>query len=119
MKGGPSHTTIFIEELPNVNVTSWTFGEKVPVEIFTVPSIHNPTFFIYFSHAGADNWDFSIDVETSNDKGPKTALIKMGFAGHFLHGDNQVTDDLRVLEKALPPWIVPARWSATYDEYYF
>ncbi|XP_035827663.1 endoplasmic reticulum metallopeptidase 1 [Aplysia californica] len=118
---GPSHVTIFISELPKVKVTEWTFGEKVPVEVHTIPPIHGPTFFIYYSHAGPPNttWHFSLDVQVKPEKDLNSPLITMGFAGHHLHGPNQITEDVKRLENLLPPWMMAVRWSATYDQFVF
>ncbi|CAG5124823.1 unnamed protein product, partial [Candidula unifasciata] len=118
---GPSHVTIFISGFPLVKLKNWTCGQDFPVEIFTVPYIKEPTYFVYYSHAGPDNatWAFSLNVEVEGNKNINSSLIRMGFAGHYLHGPYQVTPDLIALEEELPNWILFGRWSATYDEYIF
>ncbi|BFZ17005.1 hypothetical protein BsWGS_20044 [Bradybaena similaris] len=118
---GPSHVTIFISGFPLVRVKNWTCGQEFPVEVFTVPYIKYPTYFIYYSHGWSDNttWEFSINVEVEGNKNINSSLIRIGFAGHYLHGPYQVTPDLLALEEELPLWMLPGRWSATYDEYIF
>ena len=65
---GPSHVTIFISEKPHAHIVRWSFGHQVPVEVFTLPFMTEPTFFIYFSHPGNTTWHFSIDVQVSDSE---------------------------------------------------
>ncbi|KAH9523534.1 Endoplasmic reticulum metallopeptidase 1 [Bulinus truncatus] len=118
---GPSHVTVFISELQKAKIKYWDFGHNVPVEAVTLPFMRYTTYFIYYSHDGPDNttWKFSMDLHLDCNKTMNHALIRIGFAGHYLHGPNQLTPDLLLLEQELPPWMVTMRWTSTYDEFVF
>ncbi|KAI8773749.1 endoplasmic reticulum metallopeptidase 1 [Biomphalaria glabrata] len=119
---GPSHVTVFISELQKAKIIKWDFGSNVPVEAVTLPFMrHTTTYFIYYSHAGPANttWNFSMDIYLECNKTVSQSLLRMGFAGHHLHGPNQLTPVLLLLEQELPPWMVMMRWCATYDEFIF
>ncbi|GFR83105.1 endoplasmic reticulum metallopeptidase 1-like [Elysia marginata] len=116
---GPSHVTIFISEKPKAHIVRWSFGHHIPVEVFTLSSMTETTFFIYYSHSGNTTWQFSMDIQVEGNKKLTAPLINMGLAGHYLHGINQVSSDLLSLERDLPQWISPVTWTATYDEYVF
>lgn len=116
---GPTHVTIFISERPQAHIIKWSFGHFIPVEVFTLPFMTETTYFVYYSHSGNTTWNFNIDVHVEGKKKLTGSLINMGFAGHYLHGINQVSEDLLSLEKELPQFISPVTWSATYDEYVF
>ncbi|BFZ17006.1 hypothetical protein BsWGS_20045 [Bradybaena similaris] len=118
---GPSHVTIFIYGFPLVRLKNWTCGQEFPLKMFIVSYIIYPTCFCHYTHAFSDNatLEFSINIEVEGNKHINSSLIRIGFAGHYLHGPYQVTPDLLALEEELPPWMLPVRWSATYDEYIF
>ncbi|XP_041675681.1 endoplasmic reticulum metallopeptidase 1-like [Drosophila eugracilis] len=103
------HTSVFIQPLPDVNITNWSF----PVEYIG----QQTTYHVYFSY-GKDNTPLSFFIDLSKTNGNfEVPLFKLGVSAHFIGSKG---DELsQKFAKSFPDFAVLIEWPTSYQRFIF
>ncbi|KAK7861774.1 hypothetical protein R5R35_010791 [Gryllus longicercus] len=112
---GPSHMGLMVSPYKGVSLLEWSFVSGDPL---AGPNWQGrPTYFVFYGCASdPEPWTFWIDVK---DPSGRNTSIDIALSGHFLHGPNKITSELRELLANFPPWTTATSWTASYTSWKF
>ncbi len=59
----------------------------------------------------------SIYFQTSSEADFSQGYLDIALCGHYFHGEERFSTDLRDYIKSMPDWSTPVGWTATYESW--
>ena len=116
---GPDHLGVFLSPATGIRLASWSLaaGELLPGPDWK-PG--RPTFYIFHSSGKQqDTMEFWLELEVPRSHYEGNELVDMAVTGHFLHGSQQQSGELKQFLQQFPGWSYPVGWSSVYKAYKF
>ncbi|XP_043284842.1 endoplasmic reticulum metallopeptidase 1-like [Venturia canescens] len=113
---GPDHIGIILSPYKGVRLQQWTIIDGKPLR---GPAWNGREVYFVFYSCAADCVPFEFKVSLIVPMSHRGPVLTVALAGHFLHGENQVSLRFKNFLAQFPAWAVITPWTASYTSWEF